>query len=130
MTYYYQTVLAMRDLYMPKPHQAARIIQARQYIDANACSGITLRDMACSACLSLFHFNRLFKRCYGQTPHQYLTMVRVRTAKRQLKDGLPVADTAFLTGYSSISSFSSLFKKNTGYTPACYRQEKQFSRSL
>jgi AraC-like DNA-binding protein len=130
MTYYHQTVLAICHLYMPMPHQAARMIQARQYIDANACGDITLRNMACSACLSLFHFNRLFKRCYGQTPHQYLTAVRIRMAKRLLTEGYAVADTAYATGYSSIGSFTSLFKKTTGYTPASYRQEKQYSRSV
>jgi AraC-like DNA-binding protein len=115
--------------HFPKPAQVERIVQAKHFIDAHACEDIRLQDMAATACLSLFHFTRLFKKCYGCTPHQHLTTVRISKAKQLLAVGVTVTNTGFSVGYTSITSFTGLFKKITGITPLAYRQKKQFSRA-
>ena len=129
MSYYTDCINSIYKQHFPNQAQLERIVLAKQFIDAHACDAITLRQMAGIACLSVFHFTRLFKRCYGCTPHQYLTTVRIRKAKQLLAEGVTVSNTGFFTGYTSITSFTALFKKITGTTPVAYRQKKQFSRA-
>ena len=129
MSFYTDCMDGIYTKHFPKPQQVERIVQAKQFIDAHACDNISLKDMAASACLSVFHFTRLFKRCYGVTPHQYFSSVRINRAKQLLAAGVTVTNTGFSTGYTSITSFTGLFKKITGTTPLAYRQKKQSSRA-
>lgn len=130
MSYYTDCMTDIYARHFPKPQQVERMLQAKRFIDSHACENISLQDMAASAHLSVFHFTRLFKRCYGRTPHQHLSSVRISRAKQLLAAGVTVTDTGFSTGYTSITSFTGLFKKMTGTTPMAYRQKKQFSRAL
>lgn len=108
----------------PKIYLYKRIVQAKLYIDRHYDQPIDLDNIADEACFSKFHFIRLFKTAYGKTPHHYLTQQRVDKAKQLLQENIPVATVCFAVGFSSVSSFTGLFKKNTGRTPAAYQQAK------
>jgi AraC-like DNA-binding protein len=110
------------DLY-PKQYLYRRVVRAKLYIDENFAR-VDLSEMAGEACFSKFHFARLFKEIYGRTPHQYLTHVRVEKAKEYLAAGDTVAKTCYSVGFDSISSFTGLFKRRVGMTPAVYQAEK------
>ena len=126
MTYYQQQVYKLRDLHYPLQHQLDRVIQAKNFMDSASTETMALDDIAASAFLSKFHFIRLFKRCYGRTPHQYLTTTKMAKAKLLLQSGMTVSTTCFSLGYTSTTTFSGLFKKMTGYTPVQYQQKKQY----
>lgn len=110
------------DLY-PKQYLYRRVVRAKLYIDENFAR-VDLSEMADEACFSKFHFARLFKEIYGRTPHQYLTHVRVEKAKEYLAAGDTVAKVCYSVGFDSISSFTGLFKRWVGMTPAAYQAEK------
>ena len=61
------------------------------------------------------------------TPHAYLTDIRIRYAKRLLreKEGrrLPVSEIAMLSGYYDPDYFCRLFRAQTGMTPTAYQQK-------
>jgi len=80
------------------------------------------RGIAGEAFFSKFHFIRLFKKTYNQTPHQYLTLVRIEKAKLLLQTEVAVADVCFSVGFDSISSFTGLFKRITSTTPSFYQK--------
>jgi AraC family transcriptional regulator, regulatory protein of adaptative response / methylated-DNA-[protein]-cysteine methyltransferase len=61
---------------------------------------------------------RWFKRSYSMTFQAYQRMVRVNTAMEELKTMKSVTDTAFDSGYESLSGFSYTFKKLTGTVPS------------
>jgi transcriptional regulator GlxA family with amidase domain len=130
MTFYQQQVITIRDKIYPKEYLCNRVIQAKKFIDENFSDSINLDDIAAEACFSKFHFLRLFKLLYGQTPHQYLTGIRIEKAKQLLRTGLPVPDVCFLTGFESISSFKGLFKRSTCYTPAAYQKQLKDKQEL
>lgn len=112
----------------PKQYLYQRIVRAKLFIDENFSANIDLRNIADEACFSKFHFTRLFKQIYGKTPHQHLTNVRVEKAKQLLSDGDTVAKACFSVGFDSISSFTGLFKRRVGLTPAVFQltmQKKQ-----
>jgi AraC-like DNA-binding protein len=85
---------------------------------------VTLERAAREACLSPFHFQRLFARLFQETPNEFVTRRRMETAERLLAAGdLPVTDVCLQVGYSSLGTFSSRFAARTGQSPAHYRRE-------
>ena len=57
------------------------------------------------------------------TPHDYLTDIRIRYARRLLAQGLPVGEVALLSGFYDPGYFYRLFRARTGMTPsACQKK--------
>lgn len=106
----------------PRIYLYKRVVQAKLFIDRNFSENINLENIADEACFSKFHFIRLFKMIYGNTPHQYLKKVRMEKAKLLLQSGLPVTDTCFCVGFDSVSSFTGLFRRYTGIAPSAYQK--------
>jgi len=101
-----------------------RLSMAREYILANYSGAVSLDDMAETALLNSQHFLRMFRECYGITPHQYVMGVRL-TAARQLLINTkePVSAICRQTGFESLSSFSGLFRQRFGAAPSLYRKK-------
>lgn len=106
----------------PKIYLYRRIVAAKRYIDEHYTERIQVRDMAREACFSKYHFLRLFKKAYGQTPHAYLTSLRIKRAKTLLLEEESITQVCFALGFESIPSFTHLFKRHTGYTPQQFLQ--------
>jgi AraC-like DNA-binding protein len=100
-----------------------KIVTAKVFIDENFREPIDLDLLSREACLSRYHFHRLFTRIYQITPHQYLTRKRIGQARQSLagKD-FTIMEICNDIGFESIGSFSSLFKKENGYAPLNYRR--------
>ena len=124
MTFYQQQFLKIREEVYPNEHVCRQIVQAKRFIDSHFATSIRLSDIAEAAFLSKFHFIRLFKQNYGQTPYQYLTMIRIAQAKRLLRTEKTIREVCFAVGFDSVSSFTALFKKITGVTPSAFRQKR------
>ena len=106
------------------PDVYRKIVMAKVYIDENFHEPIDLDRISREACLSRYHFHRLFTRIYQRTPHQYLTRKRVEQARKWLADkDLTVSEICNNVGFESIGSFSVLFKKEIGYAPQYYRNQ-------
>ncbi len=105
----------------PKQYLYQRVVRAKLFIDAHFASAIDLDNISDEACFSKFHFVRLFKTMYGKTPHQYLIHVRIENAKRLLANGETVKRACYLVGFDSITSFTGLFHRRVGLTPAAYQ---------
>ena len=98
-----------------------RIVNAKLYIDENYHESIDLEVVSKKAFISKFHFHRLFRQVYRQTPHQYITRKRIDKAKGLLAENKPVTQVCNEVGFESIGSFSILFKKEIGFAPVYYR---------
>lgn len=61
---------------------------------------------------------RWFKAHHGMTFQAYQRMFRINNAYQELKGGKSATDTAFDSGYESISGFTYTFKKLTGKAPS------------
>lgn len=109
----------------PKVYLYKRIVQAKLFIDANYASHIDLDAISGEAYFSKFHFTRLFKKSYGKTPYQYLTVVRIEKAKQLLRQGQSVSVTCTSLGFESLGSFSRLFKQATGLSPSLYMAQQE-----
>ena len=100
----------------------ARVLRARDAIHARYAEPLRLGQLAREAALSPFHFLRIFRSAFGETPHQYLTRVRIEAAKRLLLADAPVTDVCFEVGFQSLGSFSALFARRVGAPPSAFRR--------
>jgi AraC-like DNA-binding protein len=114
------------EKHFSKAYLYRRIVEAKMFIDNNYIDAIDVSEIANEACFSKYHFLRLFKASYGKTPYQYLTILRIEEAKRQLsKEGVLVSSVCFDLNFESVTSFSKLFKKHMGMTPIAYVKQQQ-----
>jgi AraC family transcriptional regulator len=94
------------------------------YIEEHLREQVSLLKLAELARISQHHFCRAFKQSFGIPPHQYLLQRRMEVAKLLLSNRTnSVTDIALSLGYAQTSSFSSSFRKTTGWTPTVYRRE-------
>lgn len=115
----------------PPPDIYQRIVAAKVYIDEHYHEPIDLDQIARRATLSKFHFHRLFTNIYGKTPHRYMTLVRLEAAKVLLaKEGISITDVCNRVGFESLGSFSSLFSRQSGFSPQYYRNIAWLKKKL
>jgi AraC-like DNA-binding protein len=99
-----------------------RLMRAREFMDSNYSRPLDLNQVSGEACFSRFHFLRLFRETFQETPHQYLMRKRIEKAKELLSTGKhTVTDVCFEVGFQSLGSFSTLFRRFVGYPPISYR---------
>jgi AraC family transcriptional regulator len=111
----HQNVEARTDVY-------ERLLKAQSYIESNFSKDIDLNSIAREAAMSQFHFLRLFKVAFGQTPYQYLLNYRLaRSTDLLITTELPIYDIATRCGFESNVVFSSQFKQVYGMPPSRYR---------
>jgi AraC family transcriptional regulator of adaptative response / methylphosphotriester-DNA alkyltransferase methyltransferase len=66
----------------------------------------------------------IFKEYYGLTPKRYYDDLRIEEAKKRLIDtNGTIIDIVYDIGFTSLSAFYNLFKKNTNLSPSKYRKE-------
>ena len=117
--------MPQKELY-PKVYLYRRVVQAKLFIDSHFDEKIDLDNIADEAFFSKFHFIRLFNSVYNKTPYQYLSFIRMEKAKQLLIQDMSISQVCYSVGFDSVSSFSGLFKRIVGQTPASYQlQQKQ-----
>ncbi|GGB03347.1 helix-turn-helix transcriptional regulator [Puia dinghuensis] len=99
-----------------------RLVRAKDAIHAGFDTTLSLEELSAEACLSKYHFLRLFRQAYGVSPHQYIQQLRMEKARTILaKTQMPVSDLAGMLGFDNSQSFSRLFFQRMGIYPTQYR---------
>jgi AraC family transcriptional regulator len=113
-----------------RPPARARSLDARRlwrvidFIEARLADNISLGDLASEACLSPFHFSRLFRDATGLSPHRYVIERRIQRAQKLLAcHQLSLVEIALDTGFGSQANFTRVFRKVAGVTPGQYREQ-------
>ena len=101
-----------------------RLQRAREYIHSAAGEPLSLEDVGREACLSRYHLHRAFSKVFRQTPHAYLTTLRLERAHDLIKKGRTVTEACMEVGFSSPSSFSRLFREHHGVSPSSVRRRE------
>jgi AraC family transcriptional regulator len=95
-----------------------RISLATDYLHSNYRQPIDLESLGKAACLSKYHFLRLFTRVHGITPHQYLLRKRAKTALRLLQTTpLDVCEIASSVGFAQRHALLRQMRRWTGLSP-------------
>lgn len=100
--------------------QRARVLEL---VLRRLAEAVSLGELAEAAGVSRFHFLRLFKNSFGVTPHQFVLDQRIAAARGLLdRTGLPMADIAVATGFSSQSHLCTTMRRRLGLTPGQWRR--------
>ncbi|MBB1200873.1 AraC family transcriptional regulator [Enterobacteriaceae bacterium 89] len=106
-----------------------RLTPALQMIHGDPARSWHLDELANACAMSRTTFSQRFKAVAGVTPVAYLTQWRMRLAERALSSGTEqIAEVAHSLGYSSLSAFSHVFKRETGQTPKAWRNQQNSHR--
>jgi len=103
-----------------------RLHRARDFMQACFHQPVRVEELARVACLSTNHFLRTFKQAFQRTPHQYLTELRLRHAQELLRRSeASITEICDTVGFTSLGSFSWLFRRYLGVAPESYRRQKR-----
>jgi transcriptional regulator GlxA family with amidase domain len=103
-------------------HNDELVLNVQDYMEKSFDQTISLERMAEQFNLSTRTLSRRFKQATGETPNHYLQTIRLEAARKLLEEtSLSLPKITLRVGYEDVSSFSVLFKKNTGVTPGSYR---------
>lgn len=106
-----------------------RALRGRDCMLSSLDQTVSLREMARAACMSPYHFHRVFTEIFGETPHRYLTRRRLDRAVHLLRQtSRSVTEICLETGFESLGSFSSLFRRHFGTPPSELRRSHQKSK--
>lgn len=95
-----------------------KIMDACRVIGETIDQPMTIKELSRKVAMNECYLKKGFKALTGKTIHEYQQELRISKAKQMLKqEGISVSDVANSLGYSSISHFSTAFKKATGMKP-------------
>ena len=97
----------------------------RDYIHQNLSQKLTIELLSKSANLSPFHFARMFKISFGESPASFITRSRIERVKSLLNTSISLAVISTEVGFSQQSHMTNSFKKLVGLTPASFRKRIQ-----
>lgn len=97
------------------------ILELLNYLDEHYSLDIGLGELADRAGMSAAYLSVLFKTEVGTSYVKYLTDLRIRKAKKLLRDGYKVNEVSELVGYNNYRYFCDIFKKHEGMTPNEYK---------
>jgi AraC-like DNA-binding protein len=96
----------------------SRLARGVAFIHGSISEPFTVADVAREACLSRFHFHRLFTAMTGETPHRYIARLRLGRARAMLRDRRrSIGEVALASGFATPSAFSSAYSKYFGVSP-------------
>ncbi|MEO6831078.1 MAG: AraC family transcriptional regulator [Chitinophagaceae bacterium] len=95
-----------------------KIHQARAYLDEHFDEKLSIKELARKVAMNECYLKKGFKTITGHTIHDYIAARRIGKARHLLQvEHKSVTEVSVALGYSSISHFSTAFKKATGLKP-------------
>ncbi len=99
-----------------------RVQRVAAFIEHNLEGDTSLERLSREAGVSRFHLQRSFKAAVGVTPKQYAEACRLRSLKKNLREGGDVLASVFEAGFGSPSRVYERVDSRLGMTPAQYRK--------
>lgn len=95
-----------------------KIIKAREILIQHIGEPITIKELSKKVAINECYLKKGFKELFGTTIFDFYQSQRMEHARYLLYEkGLSVTEVSLMLGYSSISHFSTAFKKHTGLKP-------------
>ncbi len=91
----------------------------RAYVRDHYTEEMRIAELAAMAGFSKFHFHRLFRATFGETPRDHIRRIRLEQSACMLIFGeyASITDVAYTCGFSSSQSFTRAFKTHFGLSP-------------
>lgn len=115
------TINLMKD---ERKKYSTLIAKVIDYINLNYSQSINLKTIASKFDSNAFYLGQLFKKETGKSFTDYINCIRIEKAKELLLTmNLKTSEVASRVGYVNTNYFFTIFKKNTGISPAEFRGE-------
>lgn len=99
-----------------------RMRSVRDLLESGAADHMSLEQIALQACVSANTLQRHFRAAWGCTVFEFLREARMQRARVALeRDGVTVAQAAWLAGYNSPANFATAFRRHYGVSPGQLR---------
>ncbi len=103
-----------------------RLCQAKDALREIGERDVSVLEVATELGMSQYHFIRLFKAVFGETPKQCRLRARTEKAKHLLMmTESSVTDICMEVGCASLGTFSTSFARRVGATPSAYRESSR-----
>lgn len=99
------------------------VAESLRYIREHAQQQPDLEEIAAHACMSPFHFQRVFTEWAGVSPKKFLQFLTLRHAKSTLAQAASLEVAACSSGLSGTSRLHDLFLQIEGITPGDYKKQ-------
>ena len=108
--------------------QRHRVNRVMNYARSHVKDALDLDALADVACLSKFHFTRVFNAHLNETPSQHLGRIRLELAARKLiyTQRTSITRVAMDCGFSGSDVFSRAFRARFGSPPRIFRTSNQW----
>lgn len=105
-----------------KDYTSPLVMKVANYVVSHITDSLTTEQIADALFLSRPYLSSRFHKEAGKTLYSFIMDEKIEEAKRLIiYSGRSISSISQYLGFSSLGHFSSLFKKNTGYTPTEYR---------
>jgi AraC family transcriptional regulator len=110
------------------PEQTAAVLRVIALMRRRCDEPVSLTEMASEACLSRFHFVRVFERHTGISPIKFHSLLRFAEARdRIISTKTSVTDICYDLGFRSLSTFVNQFTHLMGVSPGQLRHVQKAS---
>lgn len=108
-----------------------RVKRVVAHMHANLDAKMTVESLAEVACMSPFHWHRVYKKIQGETLSSSLRRLRLHRASYFLtQTDLKIREIAWLSGYVNHQSFGRAFQTAFGQSPSRFRIEQSSKARL
>jgi AraC family transcriptional regulator len=102
-----------------------QILQVIRYIHANFHQPLPISQLAEMACMSPFHFQRVFQEITGEKCARLIRRLRLERAACDIQNTEePISDIAFRAGFNNVEPFIRAFRSRYGAPPTEFRKAR------
>lgn len=117
---YFASLFTVRKVYQ----NMREVNQVRTYIEEQWFEMFDSTTIAAQVNLSVSHLNKLYKKHYGMTPHQYYVQIKVQKLKEKLLDpNLSIAQAFAACNIDYNGHTARMFRDHVGVSPSVYRSK-------
>jgi AraC family transcriptional regulator len=107
-----------------------RMLDSIKYIESHLEESLSIEDIAAVACMSKFHFQRMFSMLTGFSVSEYIRNRRITVATQELiHSNCKVIDIAMKYRYESPEAFTKAFRRIHGISPSVAKKHSQFLKA-
>lgn len=107
-----------------------RMLDSIKYIESHLEESLSIEDIAAVACMSKFHFQRMFSMLTGFSVSEYIRNRRITVATQELiHSNCKVIDIAMKYRYESPEAFTKAFRRIHGISPSVAKKNSQFLKA-
>lgn len=125
LLHHYLSNLCHDDIKLNQKVSSSKIHTLISYMEDHICDKLLVKDFATMMNLHPNYLIRMFNQTFGTSPMEYFNRLKIEKAKELLElNNSSISSIADSLGFSNPYYFSTVFKKQTGYSPRNYRNLK------